>query len=601
MTTIAIPVAAAPAGAVGEDVFASSVTLDDLTLDGGTFTAAIDQRVVSATIEPTIEGASVLTIEVHDPERKLGTAGLLHSRTTLEVDGVEFRFVKWGGTGSIVRLVFEDDVVARLRENRKPKRAKRGKVTRGKFMVGMVREARPLIPVVAPEQSVQLATASAAANRTSGFAPKAKLTVKGVRANPEQVKVLAAVLKVGVALKAPRKVLEAAIATVIVESTARNLRGGDRDSAGAFQQRPSQGWGTYAQVRNVPYAARKFYAKAITYHAAHRSASVGNIAQHVQRSGKPGEYAKRAPEAARIVNAYVGAGYNPTAGRVTTKRIEYTRGAPGGPKGENTWQALQRLAEEVGWRVWAWRGRIYIMSEVYLFRSAPWATIEPTDPALLAAPDFDVDVGKAAAECTLTVTAARWSVPPGAIVALEGFGPVLDGRWLVSKGSRSLFSRQATVTLTKPRPELPEPEESSGGTGGGSSSSSGGSATFSGTFAWPTTSRAVTSGFGMRNGRMHEGIDIGVPIGTAVRAAGAGKVEFAGVQSGYGNTVIVRHNGTFRTLYAHLNAFECKVGDTVKAGETIAKSGNTGRSTGPHLHFEIQRNGAAVDPRTYLK
>ncbi|MED0675346.1 peptidoglycan DD-metalloendopeptidase family protein [Aneurinibacillus thermoaerophilus] len=111
----------------------------------------------------------------------------------------------------------------------------------------------------------------------------------------------------------------------------------------------------------------------------------------------------------------------------------------------------------------------------------------------------------------------------------------------------------------------------------------------------------LSSRFGMRWGRMHEGIDIANPVGTPVHTADHGRVVFAGEKSGYGKCMIVDHGNGYRTLYGHLSSFIAKPGDIVVKGEVIAKSGNTGRSTGPHLHFEIRKNGEAVDPLPYLR
>jgi murein DD-endopeptidase MepM/ murein hydrolase activator NlpD len=110
----------------------------------------------------------------------------------------------------------------------------------------------------------------------------------------------------------------------------------------------------------------------------------------------------------------------------------------------------------------------------------------------------------------------------------------------------------------------------------------------------------LSSYYGMRWGRMHEGIDIATPIGTPIHSSDHGRVVFVGEKRGYGKCIIVDHSNGYRTLYGHLNAFFAKEGDIVVKGETIAESGNTGRSTGPHLHFEIQKNGQAVDPLPYL-
>jgi murein DD-endopeptidase MepM/ murein hydrolase activator NlpD len=116
---------------------------------------------------------------------------------------------------------------------------------------------------------------------------------------------------------------------------------------------------------------------------------------------------------------------------------------------------------------------------------------------------------------------------------------------------------------------------------------------------WPV-SGPVTSGFGMRWGRMHEGIDIAAASGTPIVAAAAGSVIYASWMSGYGNLVVVDHGGGLATAYAHCSALLVAVGQNVAQGETIALVGSTGHSTGPHLHFEVRVNGVAVDPLLYL-
>ena len=121
----------------------------------------------------------------------------------------------------------------------------------------------------------------------------------------------------------------------------------------------------------------------------------------------------------------------------------------------------------------------------------------------------------------------------------------------------------------------------------------------SGVLGWPVAG-PVTSGFGTRWGRMHEGIDIAVAEGTPVRAAAAGTVIYAGWMSGYGNLVVVDHGNGLSTAYAHNSSFAVGVGQSVSAGGIVSYSGNTGHSTGPHVHFEVRVNGSAVDPLGYL-
>lgn len=120
------------------------------------------------------------------------------------------------------------------------------------------------------------------------------------------------------------------------------------------------------------------------------------------------------------------------------------------------------------------------------------------------------------------------------------------------------------------------------------------------TYMYPCTNWNITSRFGYRWGRLHAGTDVGVPIGTTVRASRAGQVIVAGWVGGYGNCVMIDHGDGVTTVYGHLSEVTVSVGEYVDQGERVALSGNTGRSTGPHLHFEIRINGAAVDPEPYL-
>jgi len=110
----------------------------------------------------------------------------------------------------------------------------------------------------------------------------------------------------------------------------------------------------------------------------------------------------------------------------------------------------------------------------------------------------------------------------------------------------------------------------------------------------------VTSPFGPRWGRLHAGIDIGVPTGTPVRAADAGRVVLSGPTGGYGNYICIQHTRTLSTCYAHNSRLGARKGDRVRQGQVIARAGSTGNSTGPHLHFETRVNGKPVNPRRYL-
>jgi murein DD-endopeptidase MepM/ murein hydrolase activator NlpD len=128
-----------------------------------------------------------------------------------------------------------------------------------------------------------------------------------------------------------------------------------------------------------------------------------------------------------------------------------------------------------------------------------------------------------------------------------------------------------------------------------------------GVLSWPCPGYTrVTSEFGYRihpilgYRKLHTGIDIGAPYGATVIAANTGKVIASYYNSSYGNMIIIDHGGGIATLYAHLSSRLVSVGATVHRGQTIAKVGSTGMSTGPHLHFEVRLNGVYQNPRSYL-
>ncbi|MFD2045689.1 peptidoglycan DD-metalloendopeptidase family protein [Ornithinibacillus salinisoli] len=123
---------------------------------------------------------------------------------------------------------------------------------------------------------------------------------------------------------------------------------------------------------------------------------------------------------------------------------------------------------------------------------------------------------------------------------------------------------------------------------------------------WPTIPDKITSDFGLRSDpinrtdSLHTGIDIRGNFGTPVYATAGGTVIKAEYYGGYGNTIMIRHSNAYQTIYGHLSEIKVEQGDKVKKGELIGSIGSTGRSTGPHLHYEIVKHGEPVDPNTYL-
>jgi len=122
-----------------------------------------------------------------------------------------------------------------------------------------------------------------------------------------------------------------------------------------------------------------------------------------------------------------------------------------------------------------------------------------------------------------------------------------------------------------------------------------------GRLLWPVEGGVLTSRFGMRGDERHDGIDIGAPTGTPIRAADAGEVVYAESTGGYGNLVILRHRSNLVTVYAHNRRNLVREGQTVSRGQRIAEVGQTGRATGPHLHFEVHQRGRLLDPVPFLR
>lgn len=123
----------------------------------------------------------------------------------------------------------------------------------------------------------------------------------------------------------------------------------------------------------------------------------------------------------------------------------------------------------------------------------------------------------------------------------------------------------------------------------------------------PASLAAISSGFGYRHdpftgaAAMHSGLDFRGPIGAPIHAAAKGQVSFVGTKAGYGNTVEISHGNGLVTRYAHMSRFAARVGQEVPAGAVIGAIGNTGRSTGPHLHFEVRHHDRALNPRLFLE
>jgi murein DD-endopeptidase MepM/ murein hydrolase activator NlpD len=190
---------------------------------------------------------------------------------------------------------------------------------------------------------------------------------------------------------------------------------------------------------------------------------------------------------------------------------------------------------------------------------------------------------------TLWDIATTYDINVDDIASINGMGSgdsVSIGQQIIIPGAEKLKTEKVPVKIVVSKTKTAVKVASRGG----SVSSKG---------LWPV-SGPVTSGFGSRWGRLHKGIDIGVPIGTNVKAFKSGTVEYSGWANSFGNLIIINHGGGLKTYYGHNSKLLVKAGQVVTKGQHIAESGNTGDSTGPHCHFEIRMNDVPVNPLKYL-
>jgi murein DD-endopeptidase MepM/ murein hydrolase activator NlpD len=189
---------------------------------------------------------------------------------------------------------------------------------------------------------------------------------------------------------------------------------------------------------------------------------------------------------------------------------------------------------------------------------------------------------------TLGDIARRAGVPEEDLLELNGLHSAAE----VQKG-RLIFVLDAT-------PPPGDPTQNAGGTPPQQPDRSSGPEGQA-RFRWPVDAPQVTSLFGKRWGRAHEGIDLTAPIGTPVLAAGGGEVVYSGNSvRGYGNMVVLKHDADLMTVYAHNSVLFVKVGDRVQVGQRVALSGQSGHATGPHVHFEVRKGQVPRDPLPYL-
>jgi hypothetical protein len=268
-------------------------------------------------------------------------------------------------------------------------------------------------------------------------------------------------------LGASSEQMAGALATMMQESDCINMKGGDLDSAGLYQQRPSQGWGSYAQVTNPTYACTKFLTKYLNY--CRQGASVIDASNKVQGSAFPQAPAQWLPESRRDVTIILGgkgfqdatmAEGSTLATSTRTQPYEFSRGSAN--QVEDSWTCIGRLAEEVKWERFMRGGALWFVSDTWLARQTPRFVFSEGARGVLAITHTE-DARQPAAECQITALAARWAVLPGDVVRVIGEGPG-DGLWLVYEVRRTVTDATSEITLKRPHAPLAEPANATGST-----------------------------------------------------------------------------------------------------------------------------------------
>lgn len=437
----------------------------------------IRDKVTKAGLNRTIYGASSFDIEIEDEDRDLLRSGLLDRAIDLDIGGEVFRYVKPTKTGDRVTMECEDQVAAVLRLIDDPRKWSRAKFTRAQAILAQVREPKRYrfgffaLELNKRQPLAGLDKAQRDAVRQPGIADGADITVKGVKADRRQVRNIETALSVGEDLGASKRALLAGLVAGIVESLFRDMSGGDRDSIGVLQVRV----GIHGRevAGSVEESYRKFYSEGFTGRGGaiklareNPGWTPGQIAQAVQGSAFPDRYDQYRDEADKIMAAYSGGVTN----RATYfEPFEYTRGEPDGPRGENAWQSITRLADsELGLMLFPFGGTVFYGAQEDFYRGRALATLDEDTPGIDSI-DFGASDTREVSQATVTCRADVWGVPQGSNLILRGMGPA-DGRWLTVEIDRGdIFDQRTVVTLEKPAEELPEPrgQTRTRSTGGG--------------------------------------------------------------------------------------------------------------------------------------
>lgn len=435
--------------------------IESLVVVGDELSSMIGPRITAATIESSMDSPATCTLTIWDKERALLRSGYLDQKLRFTVAGDEYVLTHTTKNGDELVMSFEDADVNALRQIKGKLKVARGVMTRVEFIRYMLREKG--VPaglgyyIDAGGQgqvTVDENPLNQVAHKARKPGPFVRSTVKGKPSTKEQRDNMVVVLNALFEAGATKDELVMTSMCVTQESSWNNLSGGDRDSVGLFQQRPSQGW---KGLTNRKAAALEFWGKLKAAEAALPGQAFYIYIAAVQRPAA--QYARLyqqwKAESEKTVSAWNSI-YGAGSGPATIKLYEFRRGLMDGTP-EDTWEASGRLADEVDYRRFVVEHIFYFLPDDLLIGTGPRLTLSETSVGMLTPIDFDIDEGYEPSTVTFSIHSEGWTVPPGACVELVDCGPA-DGIWLVNKISGNLFQPGYTdVELVRPRPALTEP------------------------------------------------------------------------------------------------------------------------------------------------
>jgi hypothetical protein len=445
------------------------------------------EAITEGHIERSIEGASLISITVHDGTKEILRSGMFGTddntvlpAVDVKVEGLWYRLNSMQKNGEEITLEFEDRIVYYLKTLNKPISASRAHTTRAMFIGRMVsaitkQKVRYFCPELHVKQPIEgeggvegytenkktgkrkykkkkTSERTRRAELAGGLLSTTDLTVKGTAANKSQLEVLEEVLDAGSEMGANKKVMLSSLMCVTQESDAQNSKGEGGVNVGPFDQNEHDGWPASGSVGTD---AKAYFKQAIANDKANPQLSLQDLVQSVQKSGAgASKYAPWRAEAEKTLTEYGEKGIGAKHGHTYTKEYDFHVGLPDGPQNENYWEASERLAEEVNWRRFVVGNTFYYVSDKDLMARKPIAEFSE-DSEGIEEINGHIDGNILVSEAVVKCRATRWFAPPGSVVKVINTGP-FNGRWLVFSIFRDLFSTECEIKLHQPQATKPE-------------------------------------------------------------------------------------------------------------------------------------------------